>query len=56
MPHEGSDAAALFDMLQAAQGVLRHTVGKTRQDYEHEEILRDAVERKSKSSAKPPGD
>ena len=33
-------------MLQAAQGVLRHTAGKARDDYEREELLRDAVERK----------
>jgi uncharacterized protein with HEPN domain len=46
MPHERSDDAAVFDMLQAAQGVLRHTKGKARDDYEREELLRDAVERK----------
>jgi uncharacterized protein with HEPN domain len=46
MPHERSDDAALFDMFQAAEGVLRHVTGKTRDDYEREEILRDAVERK----------
>ena len=33
-------------MLQAAEGVLRHTAGKTRADYERDELLRDAVERK----------
>jgi len=46
MPLNDSDDAAVFDMLQAAQGVLRHTAGKTRNDYEREELLRDAVERK----------
>jgi uncharacterized protein with HEPN domain len=46
MPHNRSDDAAIFDMLQAAQSVLRHTAGKTRDDYEREELLRDAVERK----------
>lgn len=46
MPLESSDAAAIFDMLQAAQGVLRHTLGKNFDDYEREEMLRDAVERK----------
>jgi uncharacterized protein with HEPN domain len=46
MPRDRSDDAALFDMLQAAQGVLRHATGKTRDDYEREELLRDAVERK----------
>jgi hypothetical protein len=54
MPPERSDDAAVFDMLQAAEGALRHTAGKTREDYEREELLRDAVEQKSKSSAKPP--
>jgi uncharacterized protein with HEPN domain len=46
MPREQSDDTAVFDMLQAAQGVLRRTAGKKRDDYEREEILRDAVERK----------
>jgi uncharacterized protein with HEPN domain len=46
MPRKHGDEASLFDMLQAARGVLRHTAGKTRDDYEREEILRDAVERK----------
>ena len=42
MPRERSDDASLFDMLQAAEGVLRHTAGKTREDYERHELLRDA--------------
>jgi hypothetical protein len=45
MPRERSDASALFDMLQAAEGALRHVADKTREDYEREELLRDAVER-----------
>jgi uncharacterized protein with HEPN domain len=46
MPREQSDPAALLDMLQAAEGALRHIHGKTREDYEREEIVRDAAERK----------
>jgi uncharacterized protein with HEPN domain len=45
MPRERSEAAALFDMLKAAQAILRHTSGKSRDDYEREEIVRHAVER-----------
>lgn len=30
MPRERSDAAALFDMLHAAEGALRHVAGKSR--------------------------
>ena len=32
-------------MLQAAEAVLHYTTGKTRDDYEREDILRHAVER-----------
>ena len=46
MPRNPADDTALFDMLEAARGVLRHTANKTREDYEREEMLRDAVERK----------
>jgi uncharacterized protein with HEPN domain len=45
MPRERSDAAALFDMLQAAETVLRYVAGKSREDYERGEMLRHAVER-----------
>jgi uncharacterized protein with HEPN domain len=45
MPPERSDAAALSDMLQAAQTVARYLENKTRSDYEREELLRHAVER-----------
>ena len=47
MPHERRprpEAAALFDMLQAAQATLRHVRGKSWEDYEHEEMLRHAVD------------
>jgi uncharacterized protein with HEPN domain len=46
MPHKRSDAAAVFDMLAAAEGAMRHIAGKSRQNYEEEELVRDAVERK----------
>ena len=52
MPRESSDAAAIFDMLQAAEAALRHVSGKSREDYECEEVIRAAVERRSKSSAR----
>ena len=45
MARERSDSAALFDMLQAAEAILRHIAGRTRDDYEREELLRHAVER-----------
>ncbi len=48
MPAERSDAAALTDMQQAAQTVLRYLAGKTREEYECEELLRHAVERNIK--------
>jgi uncharacterized protein with HEPN domain len=45
MARERSEAAAVFDMLQAAEATLRHVAGKSRDDYEREEMLRHAVER-----------
>ena len=45
MARERSDSAALFDMLQAAEAILRHIAGRSRDDYEREELLRHAVER-----------
>jgi len=45
MPRSSSDGAAAFDMLRAAEATLRHTAGKSRDDYEREELLRHAVER-----------
>jgi hypothetical protein len=32
MPREHSDAVAIFDMLQAAEGALRHVSDKSRED------------------------
>src|SRR5882724_4587189 len=45
MPRDRSDAAAIVDILECAQKVLRYTSGKSRDDYEREDLLRDAVER-----------
>jgi uncharacterized protein with HEPN domain len=45
MPRERSEAASLFDMLRASEATLRHVAGKSRDDYEREELLRHAVER-----------
>jgi uncharacterized protein with HEPN domain len=44
-PHKG-DAARLYDMLQAAETIVRYVSSKTREDFEREELLRDAVERR----------
>jgi uncharacterized protein with HEPN domain len=46
MPREKSDAAFLFDMLTAARAVSRFLSGKTRSDFDRDEILRGAIERK----------
>lgn len=45
MRRERSPAACLSDMLQAAQAALGHVAGKSREDYEHQKLIRDAVER-----------
>ena len=45
MSRERSEAAAMSDMLQAAEAVLRHVAGKSCEDYEREELVRHAVER-----------
>ena len=45
MPPDASDAAALYDMVQAAETILRYTTGKSRADFDHEDMLRHAVER-----------
>ena len=45
MPRERSAAVAIHDMLQAAETALRYTTGKSREDYEREDLLRHAVER-----------
>lgn len=44
MPLERS-AAAVADMLNAAQTILQYTAGKTREMYEFDQFLRHAVER-----------
>jgi len=44
MPPDRS-GAALADMLQAAEAIRRYLAGKTREDYEREDLLRHAVER-----------
>ena len=45
MRRERSEAASLYDMLQAAEATLRHVSGKSRDDYEQDELIRHAVER-----------
>jgi uncharacterized protein with HEPN domain len=45
MPRERSEAARLFDMQQAAQTALRYVAGRTRAEYEVQDMLRHAVER-----------
>lgn len=45
MPRDRSDAAAMYDMLQAAETVRRYVEGKTREDLQGDELLRHAVER-----------
>jgi uncharacterized protein with HEPN domain len=45
MPRERSPAASLSDMLGAAEAALVHVAGKSRDDYENQKLLRDAVER-----------
>jgi len=45
MPREHDPAAALYDMLHAAERTLRITAGKSCEDYERDETLRLAVER-----------
>ncbi len=39
------DAAYLLDMLQAASKVARYVQGKRYEDFQRDELLRDAVER-----------
>jgi uncharacterized protein with HEPN domain len=46
MPRDRSDAAAIADILECAQKVLRYISGKSREDYERESMLRDAVARR----------
>src|SRR5689334_21755001 len=49
MPREGrpvDDAAYLLDMLEAGRAVTRFIAGKTLSDYQADELLRSATERK----------
>lgn len=46
MPPDREDAASLHDMVRAGEIVVRYTSGKSFTDYENEEMLRDAVERR----------
>jgi uncharacterized protein with HEPN domain len=46
MPPESTDPGLLFEMLSAAEAVVRFVSGRTRQDYDSDEMLRSAVERK----------
>ena len=46
MPRDRGDAAYLLDMIQAGESVIRYVAGKTRAEYDGNEMLRDAVERK----------
>lgn len=45
MPRERSSAASISDMLAAAETAVRFITGKSREEYEHEQLLRNAVER-----------
>jgi uncharacterized protein with HEPN domain len=45
MPPEKGDAAHLWDMLDAALAVRDFTTGRTFHDYQHDRMLRRAVER-----------
>ena len=45
MPREADPNATLYDMLTAAERAIRHAHGKTRDEYERDEMLRDAIER-----------
>ena len=46
MPPERTDAASLHDMRRAGELVVRYIAGKTRDVYEQDQLLRDAVERR----------
>jgi uncharacterized protein with HEPN domain len=46
MRSDEDDLAYLQDMLDAGAAVLRHVAGKTREEYDKNEMLRDAVERR----------
>jgi len=46
MPPEGADRAYLWDMLSYARGVVRETADKTWEEYQADENLRLAIERR----------
>jgi len=46
MQPDRGDAAYLQDMVDAGEAVARHVAGKSRADYDSNEMLRDAVERR----------
>jgi uncharacterized protein with HEPN domain len=46
MRTEKDDPAYLQDMLEAGEAVVRYVSGKSREDYDANEVLRDAVERR----------
>lgn len=46
MPAKQSDAAYLQDMLDAGEAVVRYISGKSRADFDANDMLRDAVERR----------
>jgi uncharacterized protein with HEPN domain len=46
MPPESNDPGLLFEMLKAAEAVVRFVSSRTRKDYDSDELLRSAVERK----------
>lgn len=45
MPHEYRDDASLWDMLDAAQNVLRFVTNRTLDQYKNDLLLKSAVER-----------
>ena len=46
MRHEKNDAAYLQDMVNAGEAVERYVTGKSRTDYDRDEILQDALMRR----------
>lgn len=48
-----ADLAYIQDMIDAAEAVLRHVAGKSRQDFDHSELLRELLNGAWKYSARP---
>jgi uncharacterized protein with HEPN domain len=46
MRPDRGDPAYLQDMLDAGEAIVRYVAGKSREDYDSNEMLRDAVERR----------